>query len=118
MTTLYRISDGGYKKDKLEFADKFYCLENYIEVFGKENLIVFADNCKEVPLIVTVEVVLSQLPEIFTCCPLYPHPQRDAESFCCSTMPDDITAGKRNCENDETGRSKLNKRQERIIRMA
>jgi hypothetical protein len=33
-------------------------------------------------------------------------------------MPDDITAGKRNCENDKTDKSKLNKRQERIIRMA
>ncbi|MFN0048875.1 MAG: hypothetical protein ACKVOU_07125 [Cytophagales bacterium] len=47
ITTLYRISDGGYKKDKLDFADKFYCLENYISVFGKDELIVFADNCKE-----------------------------------------------------------------------
>jgi hypothetical protein len=47
MHTIYRISDGGYKKEKLEFADKFYCLENYLSVFGNDNLVLFADNCKE-----------------------------------------------------------------------
>ncbi|MDX2191524.1 MAG: hypothetical protein SFY32_16855 [Bacteroidota bacterium] len=47
MKTLYRISDGGYKKEKLEFADKFYCLENYLKVFGSQGLIVFADNVKD-----------------------------------------------------------------------
>lgn len=46
MRILYRISDGGYNKIKLDFADKFYCLENCIKVFGSSNLIVFADNCK------------------------------------------------------------------------
>lgn len=46
LITLYRISDGGYKKDKLPFADKFYCLENYLRVFGTDGLIIFADNCR------------------------------------------------------------------------
>jgi hypothetical protein len=45
--TLYRISDKGNPKRKLQHADKFYCLNNFIEVFGKENLVVFADNCNE-----------------------------------------------------------------------
>lgn len=45
--TLYRISDGSQPKHKLPHANKFYCLENYIKVFGKEGLILFADNCKE-----------------------------------------------------------------------
>lgn len=43
--TLYRISDGGNKKNKLAHADKLCCLKNYINVFGKEELTVFADNC-------------------------------------------------------------------------
>ncbi|MDB4902140.1 MAG: hypothetical protein JWQ63_1421 [Mucilaginibacter sp.] len=43
--TLYRISDKGNKKNKLKHADKLYCIKNYINVFGKENLVVFADNC-------------------------------------------------------------------------
>ena len=42
---LYRISDKGNVKTKLPHANKYYCLENFIKVFGKENLIVFADNC-------------------------------------------------------------------------
>ena len=45
--TLYRISDGGNKKDKLPHADKIYCLKNFISTFGKDNLIVFADNCSD-----------------------------------------------------------------------
>lgn len=44
--TLYRISDGGYKKDKLEFADKFYCLENFLKHFDAKSTVFFADNCK------------------------------------------------------------------------
>jgi len=43
--TLYRISDGGNKKNKLQHANKLHCINNYIRVFGKENLVVFADNC-------------------------------------------------------------------------
>lgn len=44
--TLYRISDGGYSKEKLEHADKIHCLKNYLNVFGSEGLLLFADNCK------------------------------------------------------------------------
>lgn len=42
---LYRISDGGNPKVKLENATKEACLTNAIEVFGQQNTIVFADNC-------------------------------------------------------------------------
>ncbi len=45
--TLYRISDGSNIKEKINHADKIYCLKNFLEVFGGEGLIVFADNCKE-----------------------------------------------------------------------
>jgi hypothetical protein len=45
--SLFRISDGGNKKNKLGHADKIYCLQNFIKAFGKENLFVFADNCSD-----------------------------------------------------------------------
>ncbi len=41
----YRISDKGNPKEKLNYADKFYCMENAIKEFGKENFWVIADNC-------------------------------------------------------------------------
>ncbi len=44
---LYRISDGGNVKTKLPVATKQNCLENCISVFGRENIRVFADNCRE-----------------------------------------------------------------------
>ena len=44
---LYRISDGGNSKIKLENASKEKCLENCIRIFGKENIHLFADNCRE-----------------------------------------------------------------------
>lgn len=43
---LYRISDGGNAKRKLPNATKQRCLENALEVFGKEQVRVFADNCQ------------------------------------------------------------------------
>lgn len=43
---LYRISDQGNLKNKLEGKDKIYCLTNFLHNFGKEGLIVFADNCQ------------------------------------------------------------------------
>jgi len=46
MKVLYRISDGGNVKTKLPNATKKNCLANAIQVFGKENMRVFADNCK------------------------------------------------------------------------
>lgn len=42
---IYRISDSGNKKEKLHFASKKACLDNFISIFGKDNLIIFADNC-------------------------------------------------------------------------
>ena len=43
---LYRISDAGRPKLKLETATKMNCLDNFIKEF-KENIFVFADNCSE-----------------------------------------------------------------------
>jgi hypothetical protein len=44
---IYRISDGGNAKEKLKNASKWNCLENSIRIFGKENMHLFADNCRE-----------------------------------------------------------------------
>ncbi len=44
--TFYRLSDRGNGKKMLQHATKLYCLENYLSVFGKENLFVIADNCE------------------------------------------------------------------------
>ena len=42
--TLYPIVDGSnLNKNKLAQTNKFYCLNNYLSAFDKENLIVFAD---------------------------------------------------------------------------
>src|SRR5690606_31273812 len=43
----YRISDKGNVKLKLPNADKFSCLINAVNEFGKENIFVTADNCNE-----------------------------------------------------------------------
>lgn len=51
MKVLYRISDGGNAKTKLPNATKMNCLSNAIRVFGRENLRVFADNCKKETLL-------------------------------------------------------------------
>ncbi len=45
LKVLYRISDGGNPKVKLQNATKKHCLENAISMFGIENFFVFADNC-------------------------------------------------------------------------
>jgi hypothetical protein len=42
---LYRISDAGRIKDKVIGASPVNCLKNFIEVFGRNGLYVFADNC-------------------------------------------------------------------------
>lgn len=41
---LYRISDAGNTKAKLDVATKMYCLDNFIKEFNC-NIFVFADNC-------------------------------------------------------------------------
>jgi hypothetical protein len=45
MKVLYRISDAGNQKQKLDFASKKHCFENCLKVFGKDSISVFADNC-------------------------------------------------------------------------
>jgi len=42
---LMRISDAGNPKPKLPFATPLYCLDNCLQVFDRERLTVFADNC-------------------------------------------------------------------------
>lgn len=46
MQCLYRISDAGRAKEKLETASKMYCLDNFISEFGNK-IIVIADNCQK-----------------------------------------------------------------------
>lgn len=46
---LYRISDAGMPKAKLDIATKMYCLDNFIKEF-KNNIFVFADNCSAATL--------------------------------------------------------------------
>lgn len=45
LKVLYRISDGGNPKVKLQNATKEHCLDNCLAVFETENTTVFADNC-------------------------------------------------------------------------
>lgn len=44
---LYRLSDKGNPKNKLENATKMNCLDNFLSEFGNENTIVIADNCEQ-----------------------------------------------------------------------
>lgn len=46
MKVFYRISDNGYRKQKLPGASKKVCLENFLEKFGKIDVVI-ADNCRE-----------------------------------------------------------------------
>ena len=45
--TLYRFSDKENSKEKLNHANKFYCLDNYLSIFGTKNLFLFANNCEK-----------------------------------------------------------------------
>jgi len=42
---IYRISDKGYIKTKLENADKMRCLDSFLSEFRRDNVLVIADNC-------------------------------------------------------------------------
>lgn len=46
MNFIYRISDNSYPKVKLPGATKIMCLENFLQVFSGNNLLVLADNCR------------------------------------------------------------------------
>ncbi|WP_345953771.1 DUF5672 family protein [Mucilaginibacter sp. PAMB04168] len=52
---LYRISDAGNPKLKLDVATKMHCLDNFIKEF-KNNIYVFADNCSHE----TIEAIKSR----------------------------------------------------------
>lgn len=43
---IYRISDGGNPKKKIANGGKIHCLENCIRTFGRNNIHIFADNCR------------------------------------------------------------------------
>lgn len=44
MKVYYRISDNSYLKPKLPGATKKFCLENFLSIFGKEDVLIIADN--------------------------------------------------------------------------
>lgn len=54
MHIYYRVSNNSYSKEKLKFATKEYCLENFLSVFDvdKENLNILADNVTDERLMV------------------------------------------------------------------
>lgn len=43
---IYRISDKSNDKNKITNATKMYCFDNFLSVFGRENLTVVLDNCE------------------------------------------------------------------------
>ena len=53
---LYRLSDKGRPKEKLNNASKEHCLQNALEVFGKIGFYVFADNCSKE----SIEMIISK----------------------------------------------------------
>lgn len=61
LNIIYRISDGSYKKNRLEYATKEYCLQNFIYTFvdwETDHLAVLMDNCSEE----TTNMILKTLP--------------------------------------------------------
>lgn len=47
MKIFYRISDGSYKKERFEHATKQGCLENFLQHFPKDEIIIYADNVQD-----------------------------------------------------------------------
>ena len=47
MKVIYRISDAGYNKVKPDYITNENCLKNAVEVFGKDNFYVIADNVSD-----------------------------------------------------------------------
>jgi hypothetical protein len=58
----YRISDKGNPKDKLPWADKYFCLLNALQKFGNENFYIIADNCssKTIDFIKSQQVLIEE----------------------------------------------------------
>ena len=42
---IYRISDAGRVKPKLEYANKKNCLKNFLHEFKRHDVVIVADNC-------------------------------------------------------------------------
>lgn len=47
MRILYRISDGSYKKERFQHANKKGCLENFLKHFPSEEITLYADNVSD-----------------------------------------------------------------------
>ncbi len=47
MKVLYRISDGSYPKQKFSHATKQHCVNNFLQEFPKEEVIIYADNVRD-----------------------------------------------------------------------
>ena len=47
MKVLYRISDGSYKKERFSNATKEHCIENFLQHFPKDEVIIYADNVRD-----------------------------------------------------------------------
>lgn len=47
MKIIYRISDAGYNKVKPDYINNEKCLQNFVSVFGNQNLHIIADNCSK-----------------------------------------------------------------------
>jgi len=57
---VYRISDAGYNKVKPEYITNENCLRNAVEVFGKDNFHIIADNVSDT----TKEMILKYVDDI------------------------------------------------------
>ena len=47
MKVLYRISDGSYPKERFPQATKRHCIENFLQHFPAEEVIIYADNVRD-----------------------------------------------------------------------
>lgn len=60
MKIVYRISDAGYNKVKPDYITNENCLRNAVEVFGKDNFHIIADNVSDT----TKEMILKYVDDI------------------------------------------------------
>ena len=47
MKLFYRLSDGGYNKEKPSYINNKNCLENFISVFNRDDITIIADNVSD-----------------------------------------------------------------------